>query len=72
VRNDLITYENPGLKEDGYFIGAEFFAQLVWSPFSDLQFNLGGGVFVPSMGDAWVKNEKPQWKIEINAVLAIF
>jgi hypothetical protein len=39
-------------KNDGSLLGNEFFALLLWSPLSDLQFNLGGGVFLPSMGNA--------------------
>jgi len=73
VRNDLGTYNGYPLSADsnGYFLGAELFARLIWSPVSDLQFNLGGGAFFPSMGDA-APHEKPQWRIELTAVLAVF
>ena len=71
VLSDLGTYQGwPGEKE-GHFLGNEFYGKLIWSPFSDLQLNLGGGVFLPVMvnadPDAGIK-----WKIELNAVLAIF
>ena len=71
VLSDKVTYEGwPGEKE-GYFLGNEFFGRLIWSPVSDLQLNLGGGLFIPAMGNA-APDEKPRWKVEISAQLAIF
>ena len=56
---------------DGYFLGNEFSGRLIWSPFSDLQFNLGGGVFLPSLGNSGSTNGV-LWRVELNAILAIF
>jgi len=73
IRNDLGTYDGyPVIAEenDGYFLGTEFFARLVWSPVSDIQLNFGGGAFLPSLGD--VSDEKARWRIELTAVLAIY
>lgn len=69
IRSDLATYANYG--HDGYFLGNEFFGRLVWSPVSDMQINLGGGVFLPSMGDASPQSS-PLWRLELNLVLALY
>jgi len=71
IRNDLGTFNDYPIKgsSDNYFLGTEFFGRLIWSPFSDWQFNFGGGAFLPSLGD--VSDEKPQWRVELTAVFAI-
>jgi len=73
IRNDLGTYKDypaSSSGSNGYFLGAEFFAWLVWSPFSDLQLNLGGGAFLPSLGN--VSNEKTKWRIELTAIVGLY
>ena len=57
--------------KDGRALGNEFFARLIWSPFSDLQINLGGGIFIPAMGNA-APDMDPLWRIKIAAVFAIY
>jgi hypothetical protein len=74
MRNDLKTYSGYPLSEGngkGYLLGNEFFARLLWSPFSDIQVNLGGGVFLPSMGDAAPKAES-SWRVELNVILLLY
>jgi hypothetical protein len=74
VRNDLGTYtEWPVNIEDnsGYFLGTEFYAWLVWNPLSDLQLNLGGGVFLPALGNV-NPDEKPRWRVELTVILAAY
>jgi hypothetical protein len=78
IRNDLKTYSayplNSGSIEgnsDGYLLGNEFFARLLWSPLSDIHANLGGGVFLPSMGDA-AQKAKNSWRVEMNVVLLLY
>jgi hypothetical protein len=70
VRGDLSAsvggYEGPA----GYFLGNEFFARLLWSPFSDLQLNLGGGLFLPSLGNV-APDAKSAWRVELNIILAL-
>jgi len=77
IRNDLGTFNSyPAVGavnnaiRDGYFLGAEFFANLIWSPVSDLQLNLGGGAFLPSLGN--VSDEKARWRIELTAIVALY
>ena len=73
VRNDLGTFSGYPLTSPdnkGYFLGPEFSARLIWSPVSDLQLNLGGGAFLPNLGDAG-PDEKIIWRVELTAILAL-
>jgi len=68
IRSDLGTYS---FGSDGYFLGNEFFGRLLWSPVSDVQVNLGGGIFMPSLGDAAPKSDN-LWRVELNVILALY
>ena len=68
------TDENNALikeHKNGRSIGTEFSARLVWSLFSDLQLNLGGGVFLPVLGDA-APGVKPLYLAEITLAFAFY
>jgi hypothetical protein len=75
MRNDLGTFSGypliPGHASDGYFLGNEFFARLLWSPFNDIQLNLGGGIFLPSLGDAEPKADK-LWRVVLNVIIVLY
>lgn len=74
VRNDLGTFNGYPISADsgdGYFLGPEIFAGFAWNPFSDLQFNVGGGAFIPSLGDT-APDAKVLWRTELSVTLAIF
>ena len=74
ILSDPETYKGlPGMPgtRGGLALGDELFARLIWSPLSDLRFNLGGGVFLPALGTA-DKTASPMWRLELNAVIAIF
>jgi len=74
MRNDLGTHNLYLLQTEtsqGHFLGEEFFARFLWSPASDLQVNLGGGIFLPSLGDA-APNAKNFWRAEMNAIFSLF
>jgi len=70
IRSDLETYTTyPPIQDGGgYFLGNEFFARLMWNPFSDLQISLGGGAFLPSMGNA-APDADAAGRIELNVVV---
>jgi len=72
VRNDLGTFTGYPIAGDseGYYLGPEASAQITWSPASDLQFNLGGGAFFPSLGNAG-SNEKLIWRVDLTLILLI-
>ena len=73
IRSDFVTYTGyplDGEAKDKYLLGNEFFARLIWSPVSDIQINLGAGVFVPAMGNA-AKDKDPLWRIKLAAVISL-
>ena len=71
ILSDLGTYQGLPMGKEGHLLGNEFSGRLSWSPLSDVRFNLGGGVFLPSMGNS-DSGSGPLWRIELNAILAIF
>ena len=71
ILSDLGTYNGFPTQKDGHFLGSEFSGLLVWAPYSDLRITLGGGVFLPSLGNADNISD-PLWSINLNAILVIF
>jgi len=75
IRNDLGTYRGYPLNDsgnsDGHFLGGELLGRLIWSPISDLRFNLGGGIFFPSLGDA-APDADYRWRVELGLILSIY
>ena len=74
IRNDFVTFSGYPLSAgsgNGKFLGSEFFGRFIWSPVSDLMLNLGGGAFLPSLGDAAV-SAKNKWRAEISAVMSLY
>jgi len=76
MRSDTKTFRSYPIEDintavNRYILGPEFNARLIWSPLSDLRFTLGGGIFVPSLGDVAPKAEN-KWRIEIGAVIVLF
>ena len=69
IRNDKETL--AGFGSDGNLLGNEFLASVIWSPLSDMRFNLGAGLFLPSMGNV-APDAKALWRIEANAIISIY
>jgi hypothetical protein len=71
IRSDLQTYSSYPISEEskGYVLGTEFFGRLLWAPWSDLQVNLGGGLFLPSLGNANA-NAETSWRMELNVIVS--
>jgi hypothetical protein len=69
IRSDLTAFQN--FSGEGYFLGNEFFGRLIWSPVSDVQLNLGGGVFLPSLGNVSPRSD-PLWRVELNVITALY
>jgi hypothetical protein len=75
----LRTSENTALEwpepaegnENKAALGAEFYSELFFSLTSDIGLKLGGGVFVPSLGNVAPK-ERPQWSFALTATAALF
>jgi hypothetical protein len=74
IRNDLGTYHGYPVSYDskGYFLGPDFSAKIIWGPVSDLQINLLGGVFIPSLGNAGSSEEKLRWHIGLAATMKMY
>ena len=74
MRNNLLTPAAYIINEGGAekkLLGLEIFSKLVWSPLSDLQFNLGAGAFLPPFGNVW-PSAKAIWKIDLTTVFALY
>jgi len=74
IRNDTTSYTGyppPDEGSDGNFLGNEFFARLLWGPVSDLQISLGGGIFLPSMGNVAPKTDS-LWRTELSVIFSLF
>ena len=71
IVNDMGSYWGLPYGRNGFFLGNEIYAQLVWHPFSDLQLRAGGGVFLQGLGNA-APNYPVMWKAELNIVFSIF
>ena len=69
IRSDKGTFTLLG--NDGWFLGNEFFGRVLWSPVSDLQINLGGGVFLPRLGNA-APDSDVLWRVELSVVLSLY
>ncbi|MDR0301920.1 MAG: hypothetical protein LBI04_06380 [Treponema sp.] len=71
ILSELDTYQGPPGGKDGYFLGNEFYGRAIWSPLSDLRITAGGGIFLPSLGNA-DKNGGNFWRVDLGVLLALF
>jgi hypothetical protein len=76
IRSDTKTFQSYPVADintmvNQYLLGGEFYAKLIWSPLSDLRLTMGGGVFMPSLGDIAPKAGN-KWRIELSAAVALF
>ncbi|GHV96242.1 hypothetical protein AGMMS50293_25620 [Spirochaetia bacterium] len=65
-RTDKITYTAADMdySSESPFIGAEIYGGFTWSPFSEIVFSLGGGVFLPQTGKVFADNAKLKYRLE--------
>ena len=74
IRNDFTTYTGFPVRstgDDGRLMGNEFFGRLFWNPVSDMQFSLGSGIFMPSLGNT-APDAGNLWRVEMNLILSVF
>ncbi|MCL2720325.1 MAG: hypothetical protein FWD47_03180 [Treponema sp.] len=74
ARNDLSPVESNIVapSEAGkHLLGAEIYTSLIFSPFSDLQFILGAGVFVPMLGNNW-SDAGSVWRVDLTSIFALY
>nr|AGS54329.1 hypothetical protein [uncultured bacterium contig00115] len=60
------TYE---AESGGGLYGGEFWASLAWQPFNDIRAALGGGAFIPAMGNV-NPDADMMWKISASVILS--
>ena len=76
VRSDLGTFVAFPVGYGGsagaanYFLGTEFFGRLMWSPLADIRMNLGGGIFLPSLGNV-APGAAPRWRVEMAVTVSL-
>jgi len=75
IRSDDVTYTTypvmSSVEASGAALGGELFGRVIWTPLTDLSLNLGGGIFLPSMGNANPK-ASVQWRLELGLILVIY
>jgi hypothetical protein len=60
---------DPG--SDAAWLGAELYASLTWTPFSDLSVLAGTGLFLPASGGAFLPDTPARWLLSVAAVLSL-
>ena len=60
---------DPG--SDSSWLGAELYASLTWTPFSDLSVLAGTGIFLPASGGAFLPDTPVRWLLSVAAVLSL-
>ncbi|NLJ45039.1 MAG: hypothetical protein GX430_00540 [Treponema sp.] len=60
---------DPG--SDSPWLGAELYATVTWTPFSDLSVLWGAGVFLPASGGAFLPDTPARWLLSAAAVLSL-
>jgi len=65
LRYYIRTYNDNdnGPSSNGNFYGGEIWASFAWQPFDDVRLTVGGGVFLPGLGNVYPKGTDPMWKV---------
>jgi hypothetical protein len=75
IRTDTVSFyddrEPERLKGEGYFLGAELWGAVRWTPLPDLALSLGGGAFFPGLGDAFSSGAALRWKAALTLILSL-
>ncbi|MDR2096160.1 MAG: hypothetical protein LBP76_11705 [Treponema sp.] len=74
-RLDEKTYQTTDLKyntgDNPYFLGAEIYGNCIWAPFSDLLVTVGGGAFLPQLGNAFNSDAKTLWQVSLSLIISL-
>jgi hypothetical protein len=74
LRTDSRSYQDPAGEllntSSSPLLGEEAYARLSWTPLSDLSFTLGGGVFFPNWGGAYVDQARIRWRISLGSLFS--
>ena len=77
LRTDAWSFTDPDITEKEYALGLEACGNLLWVPFSDLSFSLGGGIFLPQTGNAMRDSSHPngaapvRWSVTLAAIFSL-
>ncbi|MDR2717259.1 MAG: hypothetical protein LBB89_04240 [Treponema sp.] len=77
MRSDLATYSGypvitgDDTGDDKYILGSELFGRVIWAPISEMQVSVGGGAFLPALGNV-ARNAPLLWRVEMNLIFALF
>jgi hypothetical protein len=71
-RTDSLTYGDPDLDETSLspLLGGEVYGGLTWAPVSDIAFTLGGGLFFPQLGKAFVEDASTRWRFSLETIFS--
>jgi hypothetical protein len=68
----LPSYFIDNYEEPWRFWGPEIYGELNWSPLSDIAVKLGGGAFLPSLGNLEPEGSKSFWQVGLNLILSLY
>jgi hypothetical protein len=75
IRTDTVSFQDDRepdkLRGEGYMLGSEFYGTVQWTPLPDLALSVGGGAFVPRLGDAFEPEAGPRWKAALGLILSL-
>jgi hypothetical protein len=72
IRTDGETLSEPEYpSSSNRLLGGELYGALTWSPVSDLRATLGGGFFMPGMGNVFAQDAPVWWKLSLGLVLSL-
>jgi hypothetical protein len=71
LRYFIRTFDEDGETAGNYLYGGELWAALSWQPLDDLRFSLGGGVFLPGLGNIYPDGTDPAWKASAGISLSL-
>jgi hypothetical protein len=71
-RTDTAAYADPELDPFSRSprLGAEVYGGLTLAPVSDISFTLGGGVFIPQTGRAFIPDASLRWRVSLGTILS--
>jgi hypothetical protein len=71
-RTDTSTYTDPELDPLSLspLLGAEACGGLSFAPVSDISFTLGGGIFIPQTGRAFIPDASLRWRVSLGTILS--
>jgi hypothetical protein len=73
IRYFMRTFDGSGeaAEHEGNTYGADLWASLAWQPLDDLRFSLGGGLFLPGLGNIYPAGSGAAWKITAGLTLSL-